>query len=81
MLFEGFSAFFDEDGLTPIKAKKSEITERVRRQAAGVQLPSALKRGLDAPLMLYKNILFLGYLHGACLCGINVSDFAREGKP
>ena len=41
MLFEEFSAFFDEDGLTPIKAKKSEITERVRRQAAGVQLSSA----------------------------------------
>ncbi|MBS7366045.1 MAG: hypothetical protein KIG31_05575, partial [Oscillospiraceae bacterium] len=42
VLFEEFSAFFDEDGLTPIKAKKSEITERVRRQAAGVRLPSAL---------------------------------------
>ena len=52
VLFEGFSAFFDEDGLTPIKAKKSEITERVRRQAAGVRPPSALKRGLDTPLML-----------------------------
>ncbi len=41
MLFEGFSAFFDADGLTPIKAKKSEITERARRQAAGVRLSSA----------------------------------------
>ena len=28
MLFEGFSAFFGENGLTPIKTKKAESTER-----------------------------------------------------
>ncbi len=56
VLFDGFSAFYDADGLTPIKAKKSEITERVRRQAAGVQLPSALKRVRILRLCLFLKL-------------------------
>ena len=35
MFFEGFSAFFGENGLSPIKTKKAESTERAHWQTIG----------------------------------------------